>query len=169
MKNLLSALLFLIACTTSQRACANWPTIESQMFYKHEHLMNLPPVAKTLGGACRSYHVSVNAFGVTVSTSMVLCCRPNITVFPHFSCFELTIPSAPPGGGAILGDVLLTDFGPEAQKVFQQGKVLTEITISKSDANDIEGTKYSVRSDTYKVAENAKKEKYIRIILDPVK
>lgn len=168
MKNLLSAVLFLTIFTTlpvhSKSLAADRFDIPNALKVTHSF-----PDSESLSGACRTYNVSVTAFGVNVSTTLVLCCRPNIGVFPHVICFETTIPSTPPGGGALIGDILLSDFGAEAQKIFQQGKDLTSIAITKSNSNDIEGKQYYIKSDTYKIMENAKKEQFIRVILEPEK
>ncbi len=170
MKNLLSAVLFLTIFTSFPDAYAKTLPI------KHWETSNIHEISfhsllglESLSSGCRRWNVGVTAFGVNVNTAIILCCRGNIGVFPFITCFETTYPSSPPGGGALLGDLFLSDFGPEAQKIFQQDKELESIAITKSDSNDIEGKQYYIKSDTYKVSENAKKGKYIRVILEPEK
>lgn len=115
-------------------------------------------------GRCRTWNLGLNVFGAGISTSVILCCRANNMTMPPFTCFEL-----PQGGGARIGYLLLTDFGPEAQEAFKKEKSLKTITITKSDTNAIDDKQYYIKSGTYDVLENDKKERYLKIILEPAK
>lgn len=152
MKNLLSAvltLLFVAQANFTQAAPLSQKKIDRE----------LPD-----GGRCRAYSINASIFGQGISTTVVLCCRANNMTIPPFTCFEL-----PQGRGALRGYLLLSDFGAEAQEIFKKEEGLKTITITKSDSQDIEGKQYYIKSDTYKILENEKKERYIEIVLEPTK
>lgn len=163
MKKLLSIVLLLTIFTIDLNASNNQSTSNCQKFtnsiFIHESYDGV-----LLGEACRKWNFSISGFGASLGTSAILCCRPNnMGPFPFISCIEITMPS---GGSGLVADFFLTDFGAEAKKIFQE-KNPTALTISKSDANDIEGKQFYIKSDTYKIYENDKKEKYIRVTLTP--
>ncbi|MFT3793598.1 hypothetical protein [Flavobacterium sp.] len=160
MKNLLLAVLSLTILSIPLHAFNRPPSTDSRCNLNTLEVLSLPD-ARLLGEACRKWNFSISGFGASISTSAILCCRANNTNYPYFTCFEITMPT---GGSGLVADVFLNDFGAEARKIFQE-KNPTTLTISKSDANDIEGKQYYIKSDTYKIEENDKKEKYIRVTL----